>query len=341
MAAMHRTGESGVRVTHREMIGVIKSTTSWDVSTYHINPGLNSVFPWLSGIARNFAQYNINGLMFIYKPTCNDGIGAGLASEGSVAMSSDQNIFGEEPLDLTQMMQTGRAVNNKPSREVHLGVEQARKYGGRMMHHLLIRQGDIPAGATLQTYDDCLVHVATGGQSTAGVNMGELWLTYDVTLLSPRMLKPGSEVSTAHYRMTGCTSANPFGTAWTKMVDNIGVTLVSGTEILFDVGNAGIYEIQMLYATAAGNNEIGAFAYEADGSVDATRVASGGNLLFGGAQPAFKNPWSLVNVTNASVGTFFHIFDPTAAVGIGCSGFTLAAVSSADLIVTQVNAEFA
>lgn len=186
VASMHSTGENGIRITHKEMIGIVLSKSAFHYDRYRINPGLRSTFPWLCGIARNFQQYDISGLAVIYRPSCAEGsTAASLSAVGNVMMMSQQNVLASAPTSAAEVMQTQFSVSGKPTKELLMPVEQDARYGGRMTRHLLIRSAEPPSGAPLQFYDDCVVYVCTEGQAEENVELGRLWLSYDVRLYNP------------------------------------------------------------------------------------------------------------------------------------------------------------
>lgn len=246
--AMHSVGESGIRVYHKELIGVVQSTAGFTVNTYEVNPGINTTFPWLSGIAQNFQQYNVNGLAFVYKPTCSDAISAAtISAMGSVSMMTNQDVYSLPPTSTQAMAQSQFSTSGKPSVELKCMVEEDPKSGGRMYRHLLVRTGDIPAGATKQLYDDNVFYIATDGNGVAGVQLGQLFVTYDISFFNPVMLEPGAGnklcIMTIDDGDLIDSKNSIFGTAATRttVYDDIGVSVDSTTayKLNFDIGNAG------------------------------------------------------------------------------------------------------
>jgi len=245
--SMHGGAEGSILVQHKECIGIINSSTGFAVNKYEINPGLNTAFPWLSGIARNFQQYDIEGLAYVFKPTCNDGTtGSTIANMGTVTMCTDQNILTSTPVSTIAMLQTQFSVSGKPSSELLMPVEQDRRRGGQMVRHLLVRSGAVPVGGTAQFYDDAVMFIATDGNGVAGVQLGQLFVTYSIRFVNPASTRPGMDVMTARMNFGVTTSAAPFGTGLpTKHFDNIGVTTSGGNKITLDAGNDGTFLFDM------------------------------------------------------------------------------------------------
>lgn len=47
---------------------------TFNYSTWQLNPGQKSLFPWLAGIASNFESYKFHGLVFEYKSMSADAL---------------------------------------------------------------------------------------------------------------------------------------------------------------------------------------------------------------------------------------------------------------------------
>lgn len=339
--SMHQTGEGGMRIYHKECIGVITSTTGFDVQTYQINPGLNGTFPWLSGIARNYQQYDINGLAFVYKPTCSDAISAAtVSSMGSVSMSSDQNVIAQLPTSTIQMLQAQFSVSGKPSAELVMPVEQNKKYGGRMTTHLLVRTGDVPAGGNRQFYDDCVMFVATDGNGVEGTQLGQLFVTYDISFYNPASLAPGSEDRTCRWTVDDTIDgkSNLFGASEANRVvefDNIGVRYDGGDNgLYFDIGNVGIYMVHYHVKTTLG----------ATNNWFANWTVTGGTLLTkwnGGTSNYAKTPYGLEPSSGMDITMLINIPDPTVQCVITTWAVNQAvtAAESGELTITQVHPE--
>jgi len=70
--------------------------------------------------------------------------------------------------------------------------------------------------------------VATGGQQTAGLVLGELWISYEIEFFQPKIVDILDQNGQyAHYSMAGVsnTTGTMIGTAQAKYEDNIGLTM--------------------------------------------------------------------------------------------------------------------
>lgn len=325
--SMHSTGENGVWITHKECIGVVESSTAFTVTKFEVNPGLNSVFPWLSGIANNFQQYDVKGLAFVYKPTCSDAISsATIAGMGSVTMTNDMNVLASTPTSTIGMLQTQFAVSGKPSASIMMPVEQDKRFGGKMTNHLLVRNGDVPAGGTKQLYDDCVVFIATEGNGADGVELGQLFVTYSICFYGPQNRVPGDEVVSAEFSATSCTDAKMFGDdPLTMITDSIGVTKTGVNEITLDVGNAGTY---------------GMTVYVPDCDVQESVWLASPSITGGTLGTVNKTPVTAALANGGMMFALFTISDPTAQCVITLGGLNNDFTSSSGIIhylISQVN----
>lgn len=203
-----------VRITHKECIGYIDSTTAFQAIEIPINPGLAFTFPWLSGIARNFQHYDFHGLAFLFKPIVDTGaVVAQLATLGTITMASEQNLYAPVPRNTQHMLQQKFAVSGPCTAELMCPVEQAKKLGGKTLTHMLVRTNTPPVGAAIQFYDDSKLIIATEGIAGAAIRLGQLFVMYDVSLLNPCSLVAGMDTLTGHaYCLAGaCTTNNQVG----------------------------------------------------------------------------------------------------------------------------------
>lgn len=261
--SMHSAGENGVRVTHRECIGLVTSSAAFNCEKFELNPGLPGTFPWLSSIAGMFQQYNINGLVIVYKPTCSEGGGVdqAIVGTGSVCMCASQNVMAVRPGNLEEMLQTQFSASATPYGEIVMPIEQDKRYGGRPIGELLVRRGEVPVGGTKQMYDDCVVYVATDSNGVDGQILGQLFVSYDVTLYAPTFMPAGSYCYSYDAHHVNCRSPlagahiqSPVGVSTTNY-DDIGVTIGCLTEhpevvvYHFEAGNAGKFLLQTMWYT--------------------------------------------------------------------------------------------
>jgi len=325
--SMHGGGENGMRVRHKEFLGPIYSQTSFTNKVFYVNPGLQETFPWLAGVAANFQQYKIHGLVMVYKPALPDGI-VSFSSLGNVVIISEENVNAPAYTSQIQMEQTQFCASAKPTEPIVAPVEC--KSSLIDINVKQIRSGSVPTGGTQQMYDFCQLQVATTGQTTANVLMGNLYLSYDISLLNPAYGGILS-IDSASYLLTGCASATPLGIGQVKGFDSIGLTFngATGTVVTFPIGSVGTY-LAILRATCAS----GAITLPTQTCVNITE-----QKVFDNHGSAYPYAPALTGETSTKIcdGHLFSITDPSVVATITFSGATFPTVTYADYFVTAVN----
>ena len=177
------TGD-GVRLIHREYIQDVFSSEIFKSTSFSINPGLTSTFPWLSAVAQNFEQYKINQMSFQYKTTSSDALNSTDTALGTVIMSTDYNALSPPFINKQQMENNVFTVSTKPSLSQTHPIDTKQKQ--TPVECFNVRMGDVSEG-DLRLYDLGNFQFATVGMQEADVNIGELWVEYDITFLKPKL----------------------------------------------------------------------------------------------------------------------------------------------------------
>jgi len=178
------TGGQGVRIRHREFIKNIAGSVAFLNSGANINPGLSSVFPWLSTVASSFEEYDFLGLNFKYRPTSGSAVSGTNPALGVVVLATDYNVL--NPLfGSKQVMETYEFSNSSvPFAQCIHGVEC--KPRRNVLDSLYVRSGAFPPDSDPRLYDIGLFQIATEGMQINGGIVGELWVEYDVVLKKAR-----------------------------------------------------------------------------------------------------------------------------------------------------------
>lgn len=178
---MHRTGQS-VLIRHREYICEVIGSPGFTVQrVLPINPGLEETFPWLSGVAAQFQQYKILGMVYHYVPT--SGAISSSQALGSVMLQTTYRATDSAPSSKVEMMNEYWAVEGVPSTDIVHGLECDPKENPFSVHY--VRSAGVGATDNLLMYDLGKTFLATQGQATSGVVLGDLWATYEIELIKP------------------------------------------------------------------------------------------------------------------------------------------------------------
>lgn len=255
VAPSFETVRDGLRVRHREYIGdVISSATAglFNNTVYQVNPGLAATFPWLSAIAQQFQEYSWEGLIFEYQTESSDALNSVNTALGSVISVVNYRVdlpLNSLPyLSKVQMLDQYWAYDSKPSKSFIIPVECDPKECP--MDILYVRGTTVPATEDVKTYDMCNLAVATVGMQGTSVNLGELWVSYDIILKKPQSTSNvAAYQNAAQYYFSAPTNSAPF-TGLLSVADSIGMQFGTNT-VTFPAGTVGIYILGFYYQTGS------------------------------------------------------------------------------------------
>lgn len=252
--AMHSSSTTTV-VRHREYIGDILSNNSATplVRYFPINPGLGSTFPWLSNLAQSFEMYRLLGCVFEYRTLAGDVTTQ--SNQGYVISAVNYNPTGQTFATKLAIENAMGGQSKKPSEDMFIAVEC--KPMLNPLGEYFVRDSAVGASQNLNFYDIGTVTIATGGNPTNGVVLGELWVTYEVELAKPAVDELALvEGYGAHLMTTPPSNAEPFGTEVKVLgaFNNLGAYLEDGHTLVIPPNIHRYYYIHILwYGTVATN----------------------------------------------------------------------------------------
>ncbi len=212
-------------VCHREYLGDIMGTAAFNNTQYPLNPGIASVFPWLSTVAQNYQEYKFHGLVFEFRPLITDFVTGG--APGVVVMATNYNADAPIYNSKQQMENSEFAVSVKPTNALMHGVECAMNQ--TILPQRYVRTGAPPSGQDLRLYDYGNFQFATSSNPIQ--NLGELWVSYCVEFFKPQLTATsGGTVDSAHVRRSTVGNSTPLGTVGVFNVGSI-VPVVDSTSV--------------------------------------------------------------------------------------------------------------
>lgn len=234
---IQNTRNNSFIVHHREYIGDVFAASSFTPTTFPINPGMLSTFPWLHQVADSFEQYKFRGLVFEYKSMSSDAVLSVSASSalGTVIMSTQYNVLDEPFSDKRSMENYEYANSSKPSCSFFHPIEC--KMSQTSVAELYVRSTPVTVGDA-RLYDLGNFTVAVQGMQnvpTAPSVIGELWVTLEVEFFKPKLLIGGGDLLTDHFHNIGnsiIATGTPFGSGGLSAASNnsVGCTfLPTGT----------------------------------------------------------------------------------------------------------------
>jgi hypothetical protein len=326
---INTSGMQGFVVRHREYIGDITATTAFSTTTFPINPGVETTFPWLAQIASSFEQYTMRGLIFEYKTMSSDALlssGTGTAL-GTVVMATQYNALNPPFIDKRTMENYEFANSSKPSLTFYHPVECLRSM--TTISELYVRTGLPPITSDIRLYDLGEFTIATQGMQVATGVIGELWCTFEVEFFKPKLIVgEGFEIGTDHFYSTTSTSAGPLTGMVPENFNTLGCTIVG--QILTFPPNLGVGVYLVIYSILGSSVTISTPAVTIHNSVN-VRIWNNFTTL---------NTYVPVGAVSTTFiyASFVEIVSAGATLTFGTAG-TLPGGSpvTSDLFVTQVN----
>jgi len=240
-------GNAAIRLQFREYIGDVMSgstANTFSSVTYPINPGSRSSFPYLGQLAANYEQYHFHGLVYEIVSTATP-FNSTSSSLGTTIVTHMSNPDKASYSSKFEMENSENAVSARVDRNIIYGVEceNFRTNG------LAVRSGAISGGSLLM-YDHGALVVGTATPLINAI-VGELWVTYDVTLSHPRISNVG--VGNARITATGSTNSTLFDTSIRIQADTTRVNFAAlGGTLTFYGGMPNEYYYVVIKSTNGG-----------------------------------------------------------------------------------------
>lgn len=216
-----------------EYIGdVISSGTAntFNLQTWEFNPGNPDLFPWLSQCSANWQQYIVEGAYIEYRTFSGNALNSTNTALGCVTMSSQYNCNDPDFESKQEMENYEYACSVVPSQSVCYFFECARNQN--VLDNLYVnsrkntvQSNDEPVPINDKRFENlCKFSCATSGCQGTSVNLGSLFITYQIRLLKTKLYDTLG-LGNGNFR---CANANyvtqsfPFGT-YTPIYNNLGL----------------------------------------------------------------------------------------------------------------------
>lgn len=322
--SMHKNGQT-VIVRHKEFITEVTGKTAFTVQrSFSINPGLVQTFPWLSGVAAQYSEYRIRGMVYHYVPTSGNAVSSTNAALGSVMLQTSYRANEAAPTSKVEMLNEYWASESKPSEAFCHPIECDPRENPFNVQY--IRTGGVPANDNILLYDLGTTRLAVSGQQANDIVLGDLWCTYEIELRKPKLTDLVGE-SLPSFKATSTTSINtttPFGTNATTFIDTTSGTTLSSTAITLAPGNVGTYQLTVFYTGAtAVDNDGGAF-------VGCTAVS-----VYAGNYTAPGNPATATS--GYVVATTFQVTNPNTTATYTPQFATLTNATAMTAVLSKIN----
>jgi len=175
-------GRTNIIVCRREFVrNIASSGSAFNITSFILNP-TSGLFPWLADVATNFELYRFHGIVFEFKATTGMAISSSNAAMGSVILATRYNALSSQFTSQQQMEEYEYSTSTAGYVSALHPVECApfENALSELYTDPGYASGD-PRMSLMGVFD-----VATIGQQAAST-LGELWVTYHVELIRPRM----------------------------------------------------------------------------------------------------------------------------------------------------------
>ena len=218
--------KGGITFRHKEYLrDIVTSSTpgAFNLDSYLLNPGNPKTFPWLSQVAQNFEQYSLEGVLFEFRSMSADALNSTNTALGTVIMATNYDSIDAPFKSKGEMENYEWGMSSKPSCNMIHPIECAPRQTS--ITELYILDGPVPSGADPRLYHWGNMQIATNGFQGTSVNIGELWVSYQIRLLKPKIYSAvGLEIGTYVSLNSSYTNALPLGNGTLDILyDTIGM----------------------------------------------------------------------------------------------------------------------
>jgi hypothetical protein len=259
-----RADGTRIRKVRELVTAQILGSTAWtlaDIGFTNMNPGLNNVFPWGSGVSKNFQQYKVLGVSLDYVPIC------GADTRGDVTFTPIYDATSGAPTTELAAANIKNSVTTNVWRPQHIRLDTRAIHSG--IARKWIRSSSVGTmGNDLKTFDMCQFYVSTVNCLDTNP-VGKLYITYDIQLFDevtdsgigqtvPLSIAVFQNNSSDNNYALGNTvnnnSAIPFsGNITPASATAMGIFL-SNANKNFNFKNSGTYRIDWKFSAFDGNN---------------------------------------------------------------------------------------
>lgn len=185
---------------------------AFSIQNFPINPALETTFPKLSQFLVNYDQYVIEGMYFEFRSMSADSLNSTNTALGQVIMACNYNVLQPIYKSKQEMEEYEGGTSVVPSQSLKYFIECDRAQSP--MDILYTRQGAIPANADLRMYDLGNMQIATNGLQGQNVNLGEIWVCFQIAGLKSKIFTGlGNYNNALDVYYSSYTNASPLGGA--------------------------------------------------------------------------------------------------------------------------------
>jgi hypothetical protein len=236
-------------ISHSEMLGSIASgsptsnVTAFRCIGLRANPGISSVFPWLSSVAVNYEKYRFRRLSFTIVPLVATNF------SGRIGLGFDYDSTDTPPGNRQEFYALSTHAENMPWEAARVAVkcDQAFKFTGT---HVAADNKLIDQGQVILMSDS----ISNGGTISSAIPLYDLIVDYEVELIEPQQALFATQ--SFNSSDTNLVAGVPLGTGVdTTTISGPNIvtsTTVTNTVLTFNLP-AGTYEFVFMCKWSSGS----------------------------------------------------------------------------------------
>lgn len=216
-------------IKHRELIGtVIPPLSGAAITSFEVQPGYPTSFPWLSSVATSFNKYRIISLAYHYVPHCST------TQNGVIGAAFEYNSNEDTPSSYASLAAYQGWVESSIWDEFKVPHESKHPAKFVTMDPL----NDIPGDANLYNSGKLITYVQyTGGGTTTAISWGRWYAEYEMEFSIPQIYSGFTTASAPSAELRVDQTLNTTVPAWTlgdgpgRMSPTLEVSEESGNEL--------------------------------------------------------------------------------------------------------------
>jgi len=226
-------GNGGTVIRFQEYICdiITGDANTFSNQSFLLNAANQNTFPWLSQVAANYDQYELQGILFEYRSTSSNALNSTNTALGTVMMATQYDVVDLPFSSKVQMLNYEFSTSCVPSsNQIHMIECDPHQ---TTLPLLYTDAGETnPPNTDPRLYFLGRFQIATTGFQAANINIGELHVTYQVKLLKPKLSNAlGGDVGALFAHIASVSNANVFGsgTDGNTGFNNTGISATGGT----------------------------------------------------------------------------------------------------------------
>jgi hypothetical protein len=229
-AREQRNRDGSRTVFFEEYVQDIAGSVAFSAASFPVQPGVSTLFAWLSSQAISYQEYRVESLAFRFESEREATV------PGKLMLAFQQDPSDALPAGKQEMLENEFKAKCKAWENCKLQIPQRVLAKDALQRTRFVRAGTLAANLDIKLYDLGQLIVATQGQADAGL-IGELYVEYAITLMTPLISSGALAAATSASIASGSATSKTaiFGTAGT-VTGGLAVTAATNTLTFQRVG---------------------------------------------------------------------------------------------------------